>query len=243
MVRVDGRASDELRPVVLTLGYAEYAEGSALIEVGHTRVLCSATVQDRIPRWLHGRNQGWVTAEYSLLPRATRERTPREIGGLRGRTQEIRRLIGRSLRAAVDLAKLGERTIIVDCDVLQADGGTRAASITGGYVALALALRHLIALGDVSRHVLRSPVAGVSVGLLESQLLLDMCYSEDMIADVDLNVVMTQRGEYVEVQATAEGEPFGRAILNRLLDLAEKGIEELLLIQGRALRQEQRVSS
>jgi len=237
MERVDGRAADELRPVVLTPGYAEYPEGSALIEVGHTRVLCSATVEDRVPRWLHGQNQGWVTAEYGLLPRATRERTPREIGGLRGRTQEIRRLIGRSLRAAVDLAKLGERTIIVDCDVIQADGGTRAASVTGGYVALALALRKLIACGDVSRHVLRAPVAAVSVGLLDGQPLLDMCYSEDMMADVDMNVVMTQRGEYVEVQSTAEGEPFDRATLTGLLDLAEKGIRELLVLQRNVLRE------
>jgi len=239
MVRVDGRAPDEMRPVVLTPGYAEYAEGSAFIEMGHTRVLCSATVEDRVPRWLQGRNQGWVTAEYGLLPRATRERTPREIGGLRGRTQEIRRLIGRSLRASVDLARLGERTIIVDCDVIQADGGTRAASITGGYVALALALRRLMAAGDVSRRISRAPVAAVSVGLLGAQPLLDMCYSEDMMADVDLNVVITQRGEYVEVQSTAEGEPFDRAILGQLLDLAEKGIKELLEVQARALRQQQ----
>lgn len=243
MDRIDGRAADELRPVVLTPGYAEYAEGSALIEMGRTRVLCSATVEERVPRWLQGRNQGWVTGEYALLPRATRERTPREIRGLRGRTQEIRRLIGRSLRAAVDLARLGERTIVVDCDVIQADGGTRAASISGGYVALVLALRKLIALGDASRHVLRAPVAAVSVGLLEGQPVLDMCYSEDMMADVDLNVVMTQRGEYVEVQSTAEGEPFDRAILGRLLDLAEKGIAEMLTVQAKALRQEQQVSS
>lgn len=236
MVRVDGRAADELRPVVMTPGYTEYAEGSVLIEMGRTRVLCNATVEDQIPRWLYGQNQGWVTAEYALLPRATRERSPRETSGLRGRTQEIRRFIGRSLRAAVDLTKLGERTIIVDCDVIQADGGTRTASITGGYVALALALRKLIAANEVPRHVLRTSVAAVSVGILEGQPLLDLCYAEDMAADVDLNVVMTHRGEYVEVQGTAEGEPFDRAMLDQLLDLAEKGIRELLVLQREVLR-------
>jgi len=236
VVRVDGRAADELRPVVMTPGYTEYAEGSVLIEMGRTRVLCNATVEDQIPRWLYGQNQGWVTAEYALLPRATRERSPRETSGLRGRTQEIRRFIGRSLRAAVDLTKLGERTIIVDCDVIQADGGTRTASITGGYVALALALRKLIAANEVPRHVLRTSVAAVSVGILEGQPLLDLCYAEDMAADVDLNVVMTHRGEYVEVQGTAEGEPFDRAMLDQLLDLAEKGIRELLVLQREVLR-------
>ena len=235
-VRVDGRAVDELRPVVVTPGYTEYAEGSVLIEMGHTRVLCNATVEDRVPRWLYGRNQGWVTAEYVLLPRATRERTPRERGGSGGRVQEIRRLIGRSLRAAVDLTRLGERTIIVDCDVIQADGGTRTASVTGGYVALALALHKLMAVNKVSQHVLRTPVAGVSVGLLDGQPLLDLCYAEDMVADVDLNVVMTHRGEYVEVQGTAEGKPFDRVMLGRLLDLAEKGIRELLVLQRKVLQ-------
>ncbi len=239
MVRVDGRAADELRPVVMTPGYTEYAEGSVLIEMGRTRVLCNATAEDQVPRWLYGQNQGWVTAEYALLPRATRERTPRETGGLGGRTQEIRRLIGRSLRAAVDLTKLGERTIIVDCDVIQADGGTRTASITGGYVALVLALHKLIATNVVSRHVLRTPVAAVSVGLLDGQPLLDLCYAEDTVADVDLNVVMTHRGEYVEVQGTAEGKPFDRAMLSQLLDLAEKGIGELFVLQRKALRGEE----
>jgi len=234
-VRVDGRAADELRPVVMSPGYTAYAEGSVLIEMGRTRVLCNATVEDRVPSWLRGQNQGWVTAEYALLPRATRERTPRETKGLTGRTQEIRRLIGRSLRAAVDLTKLGERTVIVDCDVIQADGGTRTAAVTGGYVALALALRKLIRANQVSRHTLRVPVAAVSVGLLDGQPLLDLCYAEDMAADVDLNVVMTARGEYVEIQGTAEGQPFDRPALNQLLDLAQKGIEELLAIQRRIL--------
>lgn len=237
IVRVDGRAADELRPVAMIQGYIKYAEGSVLMEMGHTRVLCNATVEDRVPRWLYGQNRGWVTAEYALLPRATQERTPRETGGRGGRTQEIRRLIGRSLRAAVDLAKLGERTVILDCDVIQADGGTRTASVTGGYVALALALRKLIAASKVSRHVLRTPVAAVSVGLLDGQPLLDLCYAEDIRADVDLNVVMTHRGEYVEVQGTAEGEPFDRAMLGHLLDLAEKGIRELLALQRKALRE------
>ncbi len=237
-MRVDGRASNELRPVVMTPGYIEYAEGSVLIEMGGTRVLCNATVEDGVPSWLRGQSRGWVTAEYAMLPRATHVRTPRETRGLQGRTQEIRRLIGRSLRAAVDLEKLGERMLIVDCDVIQADGGTRTAAITGGYVALVLALRQLIAARQVSPRVLRTAVAAVSAGVVQGELLLDLCYAEDSQAEVDFNVVMTAQGQYVEVQGTAEGQPFARSQMTTLLDLAEKGIGELLVAQRKVLEPE-----
>ena len=237
-MREDGRAADELRPVQLTLDYVEYPEGSVLITLGGTRVLCNVTVEDRLPRWLlerSGGKQGWLTAEYALLPRSTQTRTERETQGLRGRTQEIRRLIGRSLRAAVNLEMLGERQLTVDCDVLQADGGTRTAAITGGYVAVALALRRLIEQGLVASAVLRSPLAAVSMGIVDGVPLLDLDYREDSHADVDCNVVMTASGEIVEAQSTAEGQAFDRAALNELLDLAEKGIGELLAIQQEAL--------
>jgi ribonuclease PH len=234
-MRSDGRAPDGLRPVKITPGYTRYAEGSVLIEMGQTRVLCNATVDDRLPPWLVGQGRGWVTAEYALLPRSTHTRTPRETRGLGGRTQEIRRLIGRSLRAALDLAKLGERQIIVDCDVLQADGGTRTASVTGGYVALVLAIRKLVDAGVVSAQVLCTPVAAVSVGVVDSVPTLDLCYREDSRADVDFNVVMTGRGEFVEIQGTAEGRPFSREMMHRLLDLAGHGIEQLLQVQSSTL--------
>ncbi|MBC7252327.1 MAG: ribonuclease PH [Anaerolineae bacterium] len=232
-MRVDGRANDALRPVTITPNYIIYPEGSVLVAMGNTKVLCNATVQDTLPPWLYnqGGEQGWLTAEYALLPRSTHTRTPRETNGLRGRTQEIRRFIGRSLRAAVDLEKLGPRTIIVDCDVLQADGGTRTAAITGGYVAVALALQRLAASDVVPTDVLRVPVAAVSVGVVNGEPLLDLCYAEDATAEVDVNVVMTGDGEYVEIQGTAERRPFDRAMLGQLLDLAEKGITELLTIQ------------
>ena len=238
-MRVDGRANDDLRPVTITPDYIAYPEGSVLIEMGSTKVLCNVTVEDTLPSWLRNQGwdneQGWLTAEYALLPRSTHTRTPRETRGLRGRTQEIRRFIGRSLRAAVDLQKLGPRTIIVDCDVLQADGGTRTAAVTGGYVAVALALQRLAERGVVPADVLRVLVAAVSVGVVDGEPMLDLCYAEDAIADVDVNVVMTADGEYVEVQGTAEGRPFDRAALEKLLNLAEKGIGELLAIQKRAL--------
>ncbi len=232
-MRADGRANDALRPVSITPDFIAYPEGSVLIEVGNTRVLCNVTVEDTLPSWLRnqGGEQGWLTAEYALLPRSTHTRTPRETSGLQGRTQEIRRFIGRSLRAAVDLQKLGPRTIIVDCDVLQADGGTRTAAITGGYVAVALALQRLAGRGMVPADVLRAPVAAVSVGVVGGEPMLDLCYAEDAVADVDVNVVMTAHGEYVEVQGTAEGRPFQRTMLEELLNLAEKGIRELLAIQ------------
>ena len=231
----DGRQPDALRPVRFTLDYVEYPEGSALIEMGGTRVLCNASVERQVPDWMAGRGSGWVTAEYALLPRSTHTRTPRETRGLRSRTQEIRRLIGRSLRAAVDLDLLGERMMIVDCDVLQADGGTRTAAVTGGYVALALALRRLADEGVVPPETLRPPIAAVSAGMVEGEPRLDLCYAEDHAADVDLNVVMTADGRLVEVQGTAEGIPFGREALDSLLDLASMGIARLIQHQREAL--------
>ena len=233
MRRVDGRTTDELRPIVFTPHYVAYPEGSVLIAMGQTQVLCNVTVEEGMPGWMRaqGATGGWITAEYALLPRSTHRRTPRETSGLRGRTQEIRRLIGRSLRAAVDLEKLGERTCIVDCDVIQADGGTRTAAITGGYVALAIALRKLIQGGLLPADVLKTAVAAVSVGVVGGQPVLDLCYEEDSIAEVDVNVVMNAAGEFIEVQGTAEGAPFSRAMLDDLLNLAHEGIGQLLTLQ------------
>ena len=231
-VRADGRVPTQLRPVSFELGVQKWAEGSCIIRVGDTRVLCAATIVDRVPPHLRGKGTGWVTAEYSMLPRATAERTDRESvkGKLGGRTHEIQRLIGRSLRDAVDLTRLGERTITVDCDVLQADGGTRTASITGGYVALAAAL---ITYG-MDRHLV-ARIAAVSVGLVEGQTLLDLDYSEDSRADVDFNVVGTDQGAFVEVQGTAEGKPFDRSQMDGLLDLASSGLEQLFAAQAEVL--------
>ena len=231
-LRADGRVPTQLRPVSFTLGVQKWAEGSCLIRVGDTQVLCAATITDRVPPHLRGKGTGWVTAEYSMLPRATAERTDRESvkGRLGGRTHEIQRLIGRSLRDAVDLSRLGERTITVDCDVLQADGGTRTASITGGYVALAAAL---ITYG-MDRHLV-GRVAAVSVGLVDGQALLDLDYSEDSRADVDFNVVGTDAGAFVEVQGTAEGKPFDRAAMDGLIDLASAGLERLFEAQAEVL--------
>ena len=232
VVRADGRAPTQLRPVSLTLGVQKWAEGSCLIRVGGTEVLCAATIQDRVPPHLRGKGTGWVTAEYAMLPRATAERTERESarGRIGGRTHEIQRLIGRSLRGVVDLGKLGERTITVDCDVLQADGGTRTASITGGYVALGAAL---ITYG--MERLLVSKVSAVSVGIVEGATLLDLDYSEDSRAEVDLNIVGTDAGTYVELQGTAEGRPFDRAAIDRLLDLANQGLEHLFTVQAETL--------
>jgi ribonuclease PH len=237
MPRFDGRANNVLRPVRIMPGYLAYAEGSALIEVGDTRVLCAATVEDKAPAFLAGKGQGWVTAEYALLPRSTLTRSPREsaTGRLQGRTQEIQRLIGRSLRAVVDMNALGERTITVDCDVIQADGGTRCASITGAYVALALAEKHLLQTGAIARSALRSPVAAVSVGIVDGQEMLDLSYIEDSGAWVDFNVVMLPRGRFVEVQGTAEREAFSQETMARLLALAQAGIEQLFELQRAAL--------
>jgi ribonuclease PH len=234
--RPDGRRPDELRPVRFILDYVDYPEGSVLVEWGRTRVLCNLTLQEGVPRWLAGSGQGWLTAEYALLPRSTHTRTPRENGLTGGRTQEIRRFIGRSLRAGLDLARLGERTLILDCDVLQADGGTRTAAVTGGYVALALALRRLAAQGVVPPDLIRTPIAAVSVGVVQGEVRLDLCYEEDSQAEVDLNVVMTGDGRFVEVQGTAEGAPFSRNRLLQMLDLARRGIATLIAAQEEALR-------
>ena len=231
-VRADGRGANDLRPVTFTLGVQKWAEGSCRIRVGDTEVLCAATIVDRVPPHLRGKGTGWVTAEYSMLPRATSERTDRESvkGRIGGRTHEIQRLIGRSLRGVVDLARLGERTITIDCDVLQADGGTRTSSITGGYVALAAAL---ITYG-MERHLV-AKVAAVSVGLVDGLSYLDLDYSEDSRADVDFNVVGTDAGAYVELQGTAEGKPFDRAAANGLLDLADAGLARLFEAQAAVL--------
>jgi ribonuclease PH len=234
-MRIDGRGWDELRPVRMTTGYVQYPEGSVLMEMGNTRVLCNATIEESVPRWRQGGGNGWITGEYALLPRSTHQRRRRETQGLGGRTQEIRRLIGRSLRAAVDLSQLGERTIILDCDVLQADGGTRTAAISGGYVALALALRHLHEKQGVPPEALSTEVAAISLGLVDGHLLLDLCYEEDSAATADFNIVMTGDGHLVEVQGTAEGATFTREAMGAVLDLAEKGIEQMLAHQRQVL--------
>lgn len=235
MQRVDGRQADELRPVEIVFNVQQYAEGSVLIKMGNTHVLCSASIENSVPPWLKGRGQGWVTAEYALLPRATHTRTRRERAGASGRTQEIQRLIGRSLRAAIDLALLGERTITVDCDVLQADGGTRTAAITGGYVALEQAVKKLITDGTLNSSPLTTTIAAVSVGIVQGVPLLDLAYTEDSGADVDCNIVQTGGGAFVEVQSTAERQAFTRAELNTLLDLAERGIQQLMQYQRDSL--------
>jgi ribonuclease PH len=233
-MRIDNRRNNELRPVKITPGYIDYPEGCVLIEAGKTRVLCAVSIAEGVPRWLDGRGQGWLTAEYAMLPRATHTRTPRETTPS-ARSQEIRRLIGRSLRAAIDLKLIGERTIAIDCDVLQADGGTRTAAITGAYVALALALKKMIADKTASPRVLRTQVAAVSVGIVGGAELLDLEYSEDSRAEVDFNVVMTAEGKFIEVQGTAEGEPFARDAMDRLVNLARDGIAELFKTQAAAL--------
>ncbi len=237
MTRPDKRAPDELRPVVLIPGFMPYAEGSCLIEMGDTKVICTATVDEGVPRWMHGRQRGWVTAEYSMMPRSSPQRIAREVnrGRLSGRTQEIQRLIGRALRAVVDLEALGERSVLIDCDVLQADGGTRTASITGAYVALAQAVFGLRDAGVLARSPLMTSVAAISVGIVESTPCLDLNYQEDSTAQVDMNVVMTGAGKLVEVQGTAEEDAFDRTELDLLLDLAEKGISELTVQQNSAL--------
>jgi ribonuclease PH len=239
MKRADGRAYDALRPVKITPGFQSFAEGSALIELGKTRVLCSVSVDEKVPPFLRGGGTGWITAEYGMLPRSTVTRSPREasLGRVAGRSQEIQRLIGRSLRAVIDLTDLGERTLIVDCDVLQADGGTRTAAITGAYVALHQALQTLANMGVIASIPLKSAVAATSVGIVHGYQVLDLCYDEDCNAAVDFNVVMTSQGEFVEVQGTAEGKPFSKETINALLALAEKGIKQLFEIQQAALEQ------
>lgn len=231
MPRIDGRAADELRPVTITPNVQQFAEGSVMIETGLTRVLCAVSVQDGVPPFLRDTGQGWVTAEYSMLPRSTLTRTQRESRGPRGRTQEIQRLIGRSLRAAVDMNALGERTFLVDCDVIQADGGTRTAAITGAYVSLYQAINTLVNSGKIDQIPVKHAVAATSVGIIGEETLLDLCYDEDFKAEVDFNVVMTDKGEFIEVQGTAEGEPFSRDTLDRIVALAKKGIDELIAAQ------------
>jgi ribonuclease PH len=236
-VAAQQRAEDELRPVKFELDYILHPEGSVLISMGNTKVLCNATVEERLPRWLHRSSQrhGWVTAEYAMLPRSTHQRMERENLRPKGRTQEITRLIGRSLRAAVDLHKLGERQIIVDCDVIQADGGTRTAAVTGGFVALALAVKRLERKKRAKPDTLIRQVAAVSVGILNGKGFLDLDYQMDQNADVDFNVVMTDAGQFVEAQGTAEGEPFSKGALTAMMMLAELGIKELLRMQKAAL--------
>ena len=237
MVRPDGRRPDQLREVKVTRGWLDHAEGSVLIEFGATRVLCAASVQEELPRWRRGSGQGWVTAEYAMLPRSTNTRSDRESvkGKLGGRTQEISRLVGRSLRACIDPKALGENTIIIDCDVLQADGGTRTAAITGGYIALADAVAWLQGRKRCKGDPLVASVAAISVGIVGGQARLDLCYDEDVAAETDMNVVCTGDGSFVEIQGTAEREPFGRPLLDELLGLAVDGCGELTKLQQAAL--------
>ncbi len=237
MIRSDRRAPDELRPVTIEPGFLKYPEGSVLISVGNTRLICAASIEDRVPAWMKGRGLGWVTAEYAMLPRATQERTQREAskGRLGGRTQEIQRIIGRALRAVTDMAKLGERTIWLDCDVIQADGGTRTAAVTGAWVALALALRTRFDPSERAHWPLATMVAAISVGIVDGQPMLDLAYDEDSQALVDMNVFMTDAGRFVELQGTAEAAPFDRRELESLLSLAESGIRRLFALQTAAL--------
>jgi len=236
-LRNDGRQLQQLRPITINRHFTRYAEGSVLVEFGATKVLCNATIEETVPPFLRGKGQGWVTAEYAMLPRATHTRSPRESskGKVSGRTHEIQRLIGRSLRAVIDLSALGERTIQIDCDVIQADGGTRTAAITGAWVALADALNGLVAQGKLPTSPLRDTVAAVSVGIVGGVPMLDLCYEEDARAEVDMNVVVTGDGRFVEVQGTAEAEPFSVAELDLLRDLALSGCAELILLQQKAL--------
>jgi len=239
--RVDGRGYNELRPIKIIPDYQSFAEGSALIELGKTHVLCSVSVEERVPNFLKASGTGWITAEYAMLPRATVTRTQRDssIGRVTGRNQEIQRLIGRSLRAVADLDALGERTLVVDCDVIQADGGTRTAAITGAYIALYKAMEKLANMGVISSIPLKSAVAATSVGIVNNVMLLDLCYDEDCQAAVDFNVVMTSKEQFVEVQGTAEGKPFSRQSIDDLLSLAEKGIKQLFQAQQDILESKQ----
>ncbi|MEP6947587.1 MAG: ribonuclease PH [Acidobacteriota bacterium] len=233
--RIDKRTNDQIRNTKITPNISPYAEGSALIEVGGTKVICTASIEDRVPLFMRNKGLGWVTAEYSMLPRATNTRTQRETQRPSGRTQEIQRLIGRSLRAVVDTKLLGERQIYLDCDVIQADGGTRCASITGAYVALALACRKLLRQGTIKTNPILSEVAAVSVGIIEATPILDLAYTEDSNADVDMNIVCTGSGKFIELQGTAEREPFSREQMDEMLILAEIGVNKLFEIQRHAL--------
>ncbi len=234
--RKDGRAWDQLRPITIIPGYQKYAEGSALIEMGTTKVLCAASLEEKVPAFMRGQGKGWVTAEYSMLPRATNTRNTREreTGKVSGRSQEIQRLIGRSLRAVTNLDTLGERTVHIDCDVIQADGGTRTAAITGAYVALNQALQMLVKNRELTEVPLLCPVAAISVGILNGELLLDLCYEEDFAADVDFNVVLTSQGGLVELQGATEADPFPRHQVDEVLSLASRGMESLFRVQREA---------
>jgi len=236
-IRIDKRNTNQLREVRFTRNWSEHAEGSVLVEFGKTRVLCTASFTEGVPRWMHGQGKGWLTAEYSMLPRATHTRSERESvkGKLGGRTQEISRLIGRSLRSIIDMSALGENTIILDCDVLQADGGTRTAAITGAYVALADAITWAMAKSIVSKSPITDSISAISVGIIKGKPMLDLCYEEDVRAETDMNVVCTGSGKFVEVQGTAERDPFDRALLDNLLDLALAGCGELAALQKKAL--------
>jgi ribonuclease PH len=236
-MRTDQRLPDQMRPARITTNYLLTAEGSALIEVGNTRVLCAASIEDSVPPFLRGGGKGWVTAEYSMLPRATATRTQREVsrGRPSGRTHEIQRLIGRSLRSVMDMTALGERSIIVDCDVIQADGGTRTAAITGGYVAVALAIQQLVQFGALKQSPLRDHVAAISVGIVNGEPMLDLCYEEDSRAEVDMNIVMTGAGQFVELQATAEKIAFDDGQLAKLLELGRSGVSQLIAVQKQVL--------
>ncbi len=236
-MRPSGRSADQLREIHFTPDFTQHAEGSVLVEIGETRVLATASVESKVPRFLKGKSEGWITAEYGMLPRSTHTRNPREAarGRQNGRTMEIQRLIGRSLRAVIDRSALGERTITVDCDVLQADGGTRTASITGGYVALALAVQQLIKRGELTQSPIHGQVAAVSVGLYDGTAVLDLDYAEDAEAETDMNIVMNEAGGLIEIQGTAEGHAFLRGELDQLLDLAGSGIEKLLQAQRAVL--------
>ncbi len=236
-MRPSKRSTDEMRSVKFTRHYTKHAEGSVLVEFGDTKVICTASVDDRTPPWLRGKKQGWVTAEYGMLPRSTNSRMGREAarGKQSGRTQEIQRLIGRSLRAIVDMKALGERQIVVDCDVIQADGGTRTASISGGYIALVDAVQSLLEQGVIEKSPLTGQLASVSVGIFEGNAVLDLDYDEDSNAETDMNVVINDAGDFIEVQGTAEGHAFSRDEMNQMLDLAEKGIAEIIIAQNKAL--------
>ncbi|MFR9070356.1 MAG: ribonuclease PH, partial [Paraclostridium sp.] len=237
MTRIDGRKNDEIRPVKITRNFTRYAEGSVLIEMGETKVICTASIEDKVPPFLRNSGTGWINAEYSMLPRATHQRKVRESsrGKVDGRTQEIQRLIGRAIRSVIDLSKIGERTIWVDCDVIQADGGTRTASITGAFVAVADAIYSLYEKKQIKTLPIRNFVSAISVGLVNGEHVLDLCYEEDSNAHVDMNIIMTDKGEFVEVQGTGEESPFSRKDLNALLELGEKGNKELIKAQRKAL--------
>ncbi|MGL5089113.1 MAG: ribonuclease PH [Fusobacteriaceae bacterium] len=240
MIREDGRQTNEKRVVKVTRNYTMYAEGSVLIEMGNTKVICTASVVEKVPPFLRNQGKGWITAEYSMLPRATGERNQREAakGKLGGRTMEIQRLIGRALRACIDLEKLGERTITIDCDVIQADGGTRTTSITGGFIALEMAMKRLMEKGLLTVNPIVSNIAAVSVGIVKGTPILDLMYTEDSVAEVDMNVIMNDKGEFIEIQGTGEEATFARRDLNLMLDLAEKGIYELIELQKKEIEEE-----